>query len=133
MEIMAFDEELSEVAQVLDEVAAHLLLTPPNPNQVPLQQNPTQDPLPHLIYNSQSKPDSDDELEPDLPWREVQDIPSYQLRNAMRNAPQQPIEDNLPFSLQNGTPPPDLNHNNDRDGLWGDWVSYVSPHGPDTQ
>ena len=75
MEIMAFDEELSEVAQVLDEVAVHLLLTPLNPNQVPLQQDPAQDPLPHLIYNLESEPDSDDELEPHLHWREVQDIP----------------------------------------------------------
>ena len=29
MEIMAFDEELNEIAQVLDEVVAHLLLSPP--------------------------------------------------------------------------------------------------------
>ena len=50
MEIMAFDEELSEVAQVLDEVAVHILLTPQNPNQVPLQQDPAQDPLPHFQF-----------------------------------------------------------------------------------
>ena len=30
-EIMAFNEELNEVAQVLDEVVAHLLLPPPAP------------------------------------------------------------------------------------------------------
>ena len=31
MEIMAFDEELTDVAQVLDEAVAHLLLPPPTP------------------------------------------------------------------------------------------------------
>ena len=70
MEIMAFNEELNEVSQVLDEAVAHLLPPPPDPNQVPLQQYPAQDPLPHLTYNLESKPDSDDELDPDIPWRE---------------------------------------------------------------
>ena len=39
------------------------------------QQDPTPDPLPHLVYNSESEPDSVNELHPDLPWRAVQDIP----------------------------------------------------------
>ena len=38
-EIMAFDEELNKVAQVLDEVVAHLL--PPTPYQVLPQSDPT--------------------------------------------------------------------------------------------
>ena len=68
-EFLAFDEELNKVAQSLDETVAHLLLPPPD--HVPLQQDPTQDSLPHLVYNSESKPDSDNELDTDLPWREV--------------------------------------------------------------
>ena len=52
--LMAFDEGLNEVAQALDEAVAHLL--PTNPNQVPIQQEPAQDPLPYLIYNSESEP-----------------------------------------------------------------------------
>ena len=49
---MAFNEELKELAQVLDEAVACLL--PTNPNQVPKQQEPALDPLPYLIYNSES-------------------------------------------------------------------------------
>ena len=115
-EFLAFDEELNKVAQVLDEAVAHLLLPPPD--QVLLQQDSTQDPLPHLIYNSESEPDSDDVLDPDLPWRKVQDIPSFQLREAMRN-PQQPTE-NDSFSFLDDNPPPKFTDNNDRDGLQGD-------------
>ena len=96
---MAFSEGLNEVAQALDEVVAHLL--PTNPNQVSIQQEPAQDPLPYLIYNLESEPDSDIELDPDLLWREVQDIPSFQLREAIRNP--QPTE-NDSFPLQNDTP-----------------------------
>ena len=88
----------------MDEAVGHLLPLPPT--QVPLQQYPTQDPLPHLVYNPESEPDSDNELDPDLPWREVQDIPSFQLREAMRN-PQQPTE-NDSFSFQKTTPPLNL-------------------------
>ena len=40
----------------------------------------------------------------DLPWREVQDIPSFWLMNIMRNPLQQPTKNNLNFSLQNDTP-----------------------------
>ena len=98
-EFLAFDEELDEVAQALDEAVGQLL--PPSPDQVPLQQDPTQDCLPHLVYNSESELDSDNELDPDLSWREVQDIPSFQLREAMRN-PQHPTE-NDSFSFQNTT------------------------------
>ena len=36
--------------------------------------------------------DSNDKLDPNLPWREVQDIPSFQLREAIRNV--QPTENN---------------------------------------
>ena len=120
--IMALDEGLHEVAQVLDEAVACLL--PTNPIQGPTQQDPTQDPLPYLVYNSDSEPDSDNELDPDLPWREVQ------LREARWN--QQPTE-NDSFSLQNTTSPPSLIDSYDRDGMQGDWVSCVSPYGPDTQ
>ena len=76
-EFLAFNEKLNEVAQALDEAVAHLL--PIDPNQVPSQQDPTQDPLPHLVYNSDSEQDSDNEIDPDLPWTEVQDDPSFQL------------------------------------------------------
>ena len=34
-------------------------------------------PLQHLLYNSKSEPDSDNEMDPDLPWKEVQDIQSF--------------------------------------------------------
>ena len=110
--LVAFDERLNEVAQAFDDAVAHLLTT--NPNQVPLQQEPTQDPLPYLIYNSESEPDSDIELDPNLPWREVQDIPSFQLREAIQNP--QPTE-NYSFPVQNDTPPPDPIDNDDRDRL----------------
>ena len=50
---MVFNERLNEVAQALDEAVAHLL--PTNPNQVPIQQDPTQDPLPH--NNNEPDPD----------------------------------------------------------------------------
>ena len=121
VEFLTFDEELNEVAQVLDDVVAHLL--PPPPIKF-CHNGPAQAPLPHLIYNSESEPDSDNELDPDLPWREVQDIPSFWLMNIMRNPPKQPTENNS-FSLQNATPPPNITDNHDRDGLWGDWISCV--------
>ena len=56
-------------------------------------------------------------MDPDLPWREVQGIPSFQLMNIMRNPPQQPTENNSPFFLQNDTPPLNIIDNHDRDGL----------------
>ena len=119
---MAFNEGLNEVAQALDKAVAHLLLT--NPDQVPIQQEPTQDPLPYLIYNLESEPDSNIELDPNLSWTEVHNIPSLQLREAIRNP--QPTENNY-FPLQNDTSPPDPTDNDDRDRLWGDWASCVSP------
>ena len=91
-EFLAFDEELNEVAQALDDVVVHLL--PPPHNQVLPQQGHAQAPLPHLLYNSESEPDSDNEMDPDLPWREVQDIPSFWLMNIMSIPPQQPTESN---------------------------------------
>ena len=115
MEFVAFDEELNEIAQALDEAVAHL--QPTNPDQVPSQWDPTQDPLPHLVYNSDGEPDSDIELDLDFPWREVQDIPSFQLREARGN--QQPTE-NDSFLFRNVTPPPNLIDSHDRDGLQGD-------------
>ena len=98
----------------------------PTPDQVPLQQDPSQDLLPLLVYNSESEPDSDNELDPELSWREVQDIPSFQLREAMRN-PQQPTE-NDSFSFQNTTPPLNLIASHDRDGLQGDLIGYVNQY-----
>ena len=98
----------------MDEAIAYLL--PPPPNQVLLQQDLAQDPLPHLVYSSESEPDSDNELDLDLPWRQVQDIPSFQLREVRRN--QQPTE-NDSFSFENDTPP-DLTDSIDRDRLQGD-------------
>ena len=83
-EFLAFDEELNEVAQGLDDMVAHLLSPPPIKfchNRTPHR------PLPHLIYNSESEPDSDNEMDLDLPWTEVQDIPSFWLMNIMRNPP----------------------------------------------
>ena len=103
MEFLAFDEDLNEVAQALDEAVAGLLL--PNSNKIPPQQDPAQDPSPHLVYNSDSELDSDNEPDPDFPWREVQEITSFQLREARGN--QQPIE-NDSFYFQNVTPPPNL-------------------------
>ena len=50
---MTFDEGQNEVAQALDEAVACLI--PTNPNQVPIQQEPTQDPLPYLVYNLESE------------------------------------------------------------------------------
>ena len=93
-EFLAFDEELNKVAQILDEAVAHLL----PPNQVLPQQGHAQALLPHLVYNSESEPDSDNELDPDLPWREVQDIPSFLLMDIMRNPPQKPTENNSFFT-----------------------------------
>ena len=81
--IMAFNKDLDGVAQTLDEAVSCLL--PINPEQAPIQQNPAQNPLPHLVYNSDSELDSNGELDPDCPWREVHDIPSFQLREAIGN------------------------------------------------
>ena len=62
----------------------------PLPNQVLPQLEPSQDILPHLVYNSESEPDSNSKPDPDFPWREVQDIPSVQLREVIRKT--QPTE-----------------------------------------
>ena len=61
-------------------------------------------------------------MDPDLPWREVQDIPSFWLMRIMRDSPQQPVltENNSPLSLQNATSPPNIFDNLDRDGLRSD-------------
>ena len=81
-----------------------------------------------LAYNSESELDSDSKLDPDCPWREVQDIPSsssgkwLEIHNLLQMT--------FPFQY---TSSPDLTDNDDRDRLWGDWVGCVSPHGPDTQ
>ena len=74
-------------------------------------------------------------MEPDFPWRGVQDIPSFRLMSIMRNPPQQPVptENNSPFSLQNATSPPNISDNHDRDGLQSDCISCVPPSGPDLQ
>ena len=58
-------------------------------------------------------------MDPDLPWREVQDIASFQLMSIMRKLPQQPVptENNSPVSLQNATSPLNISDNHDRDGL----------------
>ena len=130
-EFLAFDGELNEVAQALDDVVVHLL----PPDQVLPQQGHAQALFSHLLYNSESEPDSDNDMNPDLPWREVQDIPSFQLMSVIRNHPQQPIltENNSPFSLQNATPPPNISDNHDKEGLHSDWVSCVPPGGPDLQ
>ena len=76
-------------------------------------------PLPHLLYNSESEPDSDNEMDPDLHWRKVQDIPSLWLMRIMRDSSQQPVltENNSPLSLQNATSPPNISDNHDRDGM----------------
>ena len=110
--LMAFNEGLNEVALALDEAVAHLL--PTNSYQVPIQQEPSQDPLPYLIYNLESELDSNIEWDSDLPWREVQDIPSFKLREAIRNP--QPTENNS-FPLQNDASPPDPIDSDDRDRL----------------
>ena len=78
MEIMAFGEKLDRAVQLLDEAVTHLLT--PTPDHVLPQLDTAWDPLPHLVYNSESKSDSDSKLDPDLPWREVRDIPSFQLQ-----------------------------------------------------
>ena len=85
MGFLAFDEELNEVAQVLDDAAVHLL---PSPQSSSATIGPCSGPLPHIPYTSESEPDSDNEMDPDLPWREVQDIPSFWLMNIIRNTPQ---------------------------------------------
>ena len=113
--IMAFDEDLDGVAQVLDEEVSCLL--PINPEQPPIQQNPTQTPYHTWFVILIVNPASDGELDPDLPWREVHDIPSFQLREAIGN--QQPTE-NDSFPIQNDTSPPDLICNDAMDGLQGE-------------
>ena len=109
---MAFDEELNEVGQAFTDTVAHLLFPPPD--QVLPQQGHAQAPLQHLLHKSESEPDSNNDMDPDL-----QDIPSFQLMSIMRNSPQQPVltENNSPFSLKNATPPPNISDNHDRDGL----------------
>ena len=74
-EFLVFDGELNEVTQGLDEAVAHLLPLPPD--QVPSQQDHAWAPLLHLLYNSESEPDNDNDMELDLPWRDVKDIPSF--------------------------------------------------------
>ena len=67
-----------------------------------------------------NEPDRDNKMDPDLPWREVQDIPSFWLMNIISNPPQQPTENNSPFSLQNATSPLHITDKHDRDGLQSD-------------
>ena len=64
MQFLDFDEELNEVAQTLDDAVAHLY---PHPQSSSATTGPHSGPLPHLLYNSESKPDSDNEMNPDLP------------------------------------------------------------------
>ena len=52
VEFLAFDEE------TLDDTVAHLL--PHHPDQVPPEQDQAQALPPHLLYTSESEPDSDD-------------------------------------------------------------------------
>ena len=79
-----------------------------------------------MLYKSESEPDSDEEMDQDLPWRDIQDIPSFQLMNITKNAPQQPdpieynildIETSLYLSLHNTTLPPNNSENNARNEL----------------
>ena len=80
---MTFNEGLNKVAQALDEAVAHLL--PTNPNQVPVQQEPTQHPLPYLIYNSKTELDSNVKLDLISPGEKSRTSPSFLLREAIRN------------------------------------------------
>ena len=113
---MAFDEGLNEVAQALDDTVA-CNYYPQTLIKFKYKRTPTHDPLPYLIYNSENEPGSDIELDPNLPWREIQDIPSFQLREAISN-PQ--LTENDSFPLQNDTPSPDPIDNDDMGGLQSD-------------
>ena len=128
-EFLAFDKELNKIAQTLDEAVAHLLPPPPDqqqtwpvtPQHVPPHRG-IQKPLPQGCYKTlKSEPDSDDEMDPNLPWRDVQDVPFFLLMNIMRNARHQldpieynilDIENSLYLSLQNTPPPPNDSNNN---------------------
>ena len=114
MEFLAFDEELNEVAQALDDAVAHLL---PPPLIMFCHKRAPHRPYHTYSNNSESELDSDNEMDLDLPWREVQDIPSFWLMNIMKNPQQPPAENNSPFSLQNDNPPHNITDNHDRDGL----------------
>ena len=95
-EFLAFDEGSNEVAKALDDAVACLL---PHPLIKFCQNRAPHRPPPHFLYNSESELDSDNEMDLYLPWREVQDIPSFLLMNIMRNPPQQPTEKQLNFFL----------------------------------
>ena len=81
-------------------------------------------------------------MDQEFPWRNILDIPSFQLMNIMRYAPQQSdpikhdildIESSSYISLQNTTLPPNKYDNNARNELWSAWVSCVPPSGPGIQ
>ena len=121
-EFLDLEELLAEAMQGLDVAVAHLVPPPPDQqqilpvalHQVPLPQDHAQTTPQGLLCNSESEPDSDDEMNQDLSWRNVQDIPSLHLMNIMRHAPKQPngiqcdildTENVSYLSLQKTTPP----------------------------
>ena len=70
-EFLDFYEVLDEAIQALNDAAAHLLLPPPDqqqiltgvPQQVPSPEGHAQTLPQNLIYNSESEPDRDDEMD----------------------------------------------------------------------
>ena len=74
-EFLAFGEELNEVTQAFDEAVVHLLPPPPDqqhtPPVVPQHGPPLQDNAlaapPGLLDNSESEPESDDEMDQGSP------------------------------------------------------------------
>ena len=96
-EFLTLDDVLGEVFQALDEAVAHLLpppLTSNRPHLLPLSKSIHHRAMhkllpPGLLSNFESESDSDDEMDQEFPWRNIQDIPSFQLMNIMSYAPQQ--------------------------------------------
>ena len=142
-EFLDLEDVVDEAILALDMAADYLLPPFPNqwqthliaPQQVPPPQGHAQAPLPNLLYNSKSEPDNDDEMDQDLPWRNLQDIPPFQLMNIMRNTLQQPdtIENRSYISSQRTTFPPNNSNTNASNVLHGDWISCVPPSGLDIQ
>ena len=110
-EFLDLGKVLDEAMQALDGAVAHLLLPPPDQHQTlpvaspcPFTSRPSTSHPKGLVYNSESDPDSDDDMEQDLPWRDIQGIPSFHVMNIMKYAPQPPdcIEHDI-LDIENGS------------------------------
>lgn len=130
VDVIGFDDEqLDDIMHLLDVAPEDQFPPPPEPQALPIvpqHANYSPEELEVLMdlagWNTDSdyNADSDDDMDQNLPWRNPQDFPSFQLMNIMNNYPRQPdqieynilyIENSSYLSLQDDTPiTPNLNN-----------------------